>query len=179
MQSLPSKQAFVNAKSVTVRSKAVRLMKNKTVPIPTKSKTVFHDTCKSVPTPAKPQSSKPKVSCTSTGHLANYNLVSPTSSSHPLSTPDSDKTCPLPTSVQQSLDWWIAMSNQSPCLRWDIPSSQWICLNSHCLITILVTIKELCIDSTSTHLFMLRVLISIRPVLFTARTISASSACTT
>ncbi len=40
MLSLPSKRAFVDAKSVTVRSKAVRLMKSKTVPNPTKSKTV-------------------------------------------------------------------------------------------------------------------------------------------
>jgi hypothetical protein len=39
------------------------LIESKTVPIPTKSKTVSHDTRKSLPTPAKPQSSKPKVSC--------------------------------------------------------------------------------------------------------------------
>ncbi len=123
MQSLPLEQA---AKSVTVRSKSVRLMKFKTVPIPAKSKTVSHDTHKSLPTPVKPQSSEPKVICTSTGRLANYNLGSPTNSSHSLSTPDSDKTCPLPTSVQQSLDRWIATSNQSHCLRWDIPYSQWI-----------------------------------------------------
>jgi hypothetical protein len=106
MQSLPSKQAFVNAKSVTVRSEAVSSIKSKIVPIPTKSKTVSHDTCKSLPTPAKPQSSEPKVSCTFTGRLAYYNLGSPTNSSHSLSTPDSDKTHPLPTSVQQSLDQW-------------------------------------------------------------------------
>jgi hypothetical protein len=129
MQSLHSKGVFVNAKYVTVGSMAVCLMKSKTVPIPTKSKTVSHDICKSLPTPAKPQSSEPKVSCTSTGRLANYNLGSPTNSSHSLSAPDSDKTCPLPTSMQQSLDRWIAMSNQLHFLRWDNSSSQWICHN--------------------------------------------------
>jgi hypothetical protein len=113
MQSLPSKQAFVNAKYVSVRSKAVHSRKSKTVPILTKSKTVSHDTRKSIPIPAKPHSSEPKVSCASTGNLANYNLGSPANSSHSLSTPDSDKTCPLPTSVQQSLDQLIAMSNQT------------------------------------------------------------------
>jgi hypothetical protein len=112
MQNLPLKQAFMNAKSVTVRSKAVRSRKSKTVPIPTKSKTVSHDTRKSIPIPAKPQSSEPKVSCASNGSLANYNLGSPANSSHSLSTPDSDKAHPLPTSAQQSLDQWIAMSNQ-------------------------------------------------------------------
>jgi hypothetical protein len=87
---------------------------------------VSRDTRKSLLTPAKPQSSDTKVSCTSTGCLANYNLGSPTNSSHSLSTPDTDKTHRLPTSVQQFLDRWIAMSNQLHCLRWDIPSSQWI-----------------------------------------------------
>ncbi len=128
MQSLPSKRLFVNAKSVTVRSKAVRLMNSKTVPIPTKSKTVSNDTPKSLSSPAKPQSSEPKVRCNPLAVLINK-LGCLASSSHSLSTPDSDKICPLPSSVQQSLEQLIVMSNQLHGLWWYIPSSQWICNN--------------------------------------------------
>ncbi len=62
--------------------------------------------------------------------------------------------------------WTNELLRATNCIALDgisLPVSGCIII-SHCVITILVTIKELSIDSTSTTLFMLRVLISIVPV---------------
>jgi hypothetical protein len=127
MQSVPLKQLSVKPKSVTFRSKAVRprqvSAKSKTVQL--KSKTVSHSK-KSCSIPTKPQSSELHIRCTSIGCDARHNLGSPTNSSHSISIPDSDKTLPLPTPMQQSLDWCVSMSKLSQCRRWNSTSSQWI-----------------------------------------------------
>ena len=127
MQSVPLKQSSVKSKSVTVMSKAIRPWQVSTKPktVQLKSKTVSHSK-KSCSIPTKPQSSELHIRCTSIGCDAKLNFGSPTNSSHSFSIPDSDKTLPLPTPMQQSLDWCVSMSKLSQCRRWNSTSSQWI-----------------------------------------------------
>jgi hypothetical protein len=105
MQSVPLKQSSVKSKSVTVWSKAIcpQQVSTKSKTVQLKSKTVSHSK-KSCSIPTKLQSSELHIRCTSIGCDAKYNLGTPTNSSHSISIPDSDKTLPLPTPMQQSLD---------------------------------------------------------------------------
>ena len=95
--------------------------------LPQKSESYFNTS------PSQP--SLPNIHCNSICCSANTNLTSPKNtnfSKNTTSVPDSDKTLPLPTPMQQSLERAIVRSQQIQRSTFDIPSSQWIHHNQPC-----------------------------------------------
>ena len=111
-----------------------RVMIKSSMPLPLNSETIpkksesFFNTLPSQP-------SQPNIHCNSIGCGTTNNLASPTntnSSKNTTSVPDSDKTLPLPTPMQQSLERAIVRSQQTQRSTFDIPSSQWLHHNQPC-----------------------------------------------
>ncbi len=134
-------------KAIVSRLSSTSVNESKTVQL--KSKTVSHSK-KSCSIPATPHFSELYVRYTSIGCDANYNLGSPTNSSHSISIPDSDKFSHYQHPCNNLLTNVLLWANYHRAEDGiALPFTGYLIINQS-LMSILVTIKQLYSNSTST-----------------------------